>query len=94
MTPLCPHCRQPLINTRLGVRLSPIKMRIFDAVERAGDGGVTRAALELLLYDHMVSDKTVKAHIWGINEMLAHTDVRIRSDRSGRAATYRLVNRN
>ncbi len=93
MSPLCPHCRQPLINTRHGVRLSPIKARIFDAVERAGDAGVTRVALERLLYDHTVSDKTVKAHVAQINDLLAHTDMRIRSDFAGRHRSYHLVRR-
>lgn len=91
MTALCPHCRQPLINTRLGVRLSPIKARIFDAVRRAGDAGVTRAALERLIYDRLVSDKNIKAHVLQINEMLTHTDWSIRSDFAGRHRSYHLV---
>jgi hypothetical protein len=94
MTPLCPHCRQPLINTRLGVRLSPIKARIFDAVKLAGDAGVSRASLERLLYDHAVSAQTMKAHIAQINELLAHTDWRIRSDFAGRHRSYHLVRKN
>jgi hypothetical protein len=94
MTPLCPHCRQPLINTRLGVRLSPIKARIFDAVRRAGDAGVSRESLERLIYDRPVSDKNVKAHVLQINEMLAHTEWSIRSDFAGRHRSYHLVRHN
>jgi hypothetical protein len=88
---VCPHCRQPLINTRIGVRLSPIKARIFDSVRSAGEAGVSRATLEQMIYGRAVSEKNIKAHIQQINEMFAHTDWSIRSDRAGHYASYHLV---
>jgi hypothetical protein len=40
MSSRCPRCGGPLHEERLGVRLTPVKTRILDAIARAGDTGI------------------------------------------------------
>lgn len=37
----CHYCGHPLPETRLGVRLTPLKARIYDIVQRAGIDGIS-----------------------------------------------------
>jgi hypothetical protein len=74
----CPTCHQVLPETRLGVRLTPLKARIFDAVRRGGRDGIDRADLfELIFGGEPHSRETLKAHIFQINELLEDTGYRI-----------------
>jgi hypothetical protein len=88
----CPYCGGPLIDVRLGVRLSPLKARIFDLVQRAGRDGISGADLHELAYagdrwdGRRPAAATIKVHIHQINEALEDTGYRI----LGRG-TYRLV---
>ena len=84
----CPYCGGPLIDFRLGVRLSPLKARIFDLVQRAGRDGISGVDLHELAYTGTARPgaATIKAHIHQINEVLDGTGYRI----VGRG-TYRLV---
>jgi hypothetical protein len=84
----CPHCGQTLPTTRLGMVMSPLKAKIFDAVARAGVNGIPCHALyELIFVGRNSSRETLKAHIWQINELIADEGRRIVSDRE----LYRLV---
>ena len=38
----CQRCGQRLPEIRLGVRLTPLKARIFDLIRRAGPDGIGR----------------------------------------------------
>lgn len=84
---LCLHCGQPTPEMRLGIRLTPLKTRLFDAIRRAGSDGITSDQLinELAL---PITRATLKAHVYQINELLAETDYRI----IGRGG-YRLTSR-
>jgi DNA-binding winged helix-turn-helix (wHTH) protein len=80
---VCPHCHQQIAHERLGVRLTPLKAAIVDAMKRAGDVGISSEELMRNLYwDRTpVSVRTIKAHIFQINDALEQTDWVIASDR-------------
>jgi hypothetical protein len=85
----CDNCGQSLPETRLGIRLTPFKARLFDLVRRSGIDGIHSDNLYSLLYpDGGGSRHTLKAHIWQINELIADEGYRI----EGRGSFYRLVN--
>jgi hypothetical protein len=73
---LCPRCHRPWPEVRLGVPLTQLKARIFDAIRRAGPDGIASGAIieELAL---PVSRTTLKAHVWQINERLADSGYQI-----------------
>jgi hypothetical protein len=77
----CPHCHQPILDERLGVRLTPLKAAIVDKIKAAGDVGISSIELmhDLWPQDAVVLE-TVRAHVWQINSVLEETDWRIRSD--------------
>lgn len=79
----CHYCGQPLPEVRLGVRLGPVKARLFDLIQRSGDDGITSPDLCDILG---IARETVKAHVFQINEQLAGTDYQIKCRRWG----YRL----
>jgi hypothetical protein len=81
----CPHCHQQLPILRCGVRLTPLKARLVDAIRRAGPDGVSGDDLIDAL-NLPFKRKTLAAHCWQINEALEETPFRIR----GRGG-YRLV---
>jgi hypothetical protein len=69
-------------ETRLGVRLPPLKARLFDLVMRAGPDGIDRHELFNIAFDddaharrHRYS--TLKSHILQINELIGDTGFRI-----------------
>jgi hypothetical protein len=84
MSRVCPECGQPIAEHRLGVRLTPLKARIFDAIRRYGEERIKCAELG--------NPRTVKAHVSQINDLLEETDWRI-DGRRGRDGGYRLVRR-
>ena len=63
----CSHCGQILPTRRLGVRMTPLKARIFDIVQRGGQDGVPREELRAIVGLTMAS---IKAHIHQINESI------------------------
>ena len=67
MTKLCSHCHQPLPEMRAGVRLSALKARIFDAIERAGSNGITIEDINAICFDGQASAVNVRNHIHQIN---------------------------
>jgi hypothetical protein len=80
MSTVCPTCRRPMPpETRGGVRLTPLKARIFDVIHRAGVDGISPADINAIVFDGRASYDTVKAHIWQINDLLAETDIEIDS---------------
>jgi hypothetical protein len=71
---------------RLGIRLNPIKARIFDALKRAGPDGIETEMLFDLIYAGRPTQRTtLKSQIWQLNALLreAETGLRIRGDRGG-----------
>jgi hypothetical protein len=84
MTECCPNCGAPIRPKRLGVKMTPLKVRIFDAVRRSGDIGIATTELAGMLELQTI---TVRAHIWQINDVIDDTGYKIVSvDRR-----YRLV---
>ena len=81
MKMICTHCGQALPEMRLGVRLTPLKARIFDLIKRAGPAGVFSDELHVMIFSKGRSKETLKAHIWQINELIADEGYRIKSDR-------------
>ena len=78
----CPSCHQLIAVERLGVRLTPLKAALVDAIKRSGDIGVSSEELIYALWEcDAVSVDTVKSHVWQINSILEETDWLIRSDR-------------
>jgi len=75
----CPQCGQPLNDTRLGVRMSKRKVRIFDLVRHAGANGISTADINGIVYDGKASGDLVRTHILQINDLLAGTEAQIRS---------------
>ena len=69
----CPYCSQTLPDIRLDVRLTPLKARIFDLIQRAGADGIDRHDLYIVFGDDDAharwrSFPTLKAHIVQIND--------------------------
>ena len=85
---MCSACGQEIPHTRLGVRLSPLKVRIFDIIRRAGIDGIAADDLVGLAYDgrDKPSRNGLKSHIWQINDVISDTGFRIAGH-----GTYRLV---
>jgi hypothetical protein len=82
-TPICPRCHQPIRTMRFGVQLTPLKAAIIDRIKAAGDIGVSSVEIIADLYRDRqpVTPTTIKAHANQINDLLATTNWRIRSDR-------------
>ena len=64
---ICSCCGQPLAEYRLGIRLTPLKARIFDAIKRRGS--------ERIQAREIGNPITVKSHVWQINDLLEETDI-------------------
>jgi hypothetical protein len=75
----CPHCNQPLPEIRLGVKLSPLKARIFDLIQRGGKDGVDKRDIFDIVYAEEKGAKlpTLKTHIYQINEVIGDEGYRI-----------------
>ncbi len=81
----CHYCGSPLPEIRLGVRLTPLKARIFDLVQRAGVDGIDRRELFDICFGdtdaHERTNKgkfpTLKAHIHQINEAIEDSGYKI-----------------
>jgi len=89
----CHHCGQQIPEARLryGVLLSPLKIRIFDAIERAGKPGIAGSDLfERTLKGRDAQRAVLKCHVYQINERLVSTDCRIHVTRHGRDSIYRI----
>ena len=81
MSTCCPTCGQPMPITRAGVRLSPLKARIFDIVKRAGtDGFPTRELVGMLWEGKSMTNlqqHVIYCHVHQINDALEDTGLRI-----------------
>ncbi len=83
----CPHCGQALPETRLGVRLTPLKARIFDIITRAGPDGISASDLFDIVCTEGQSRETLKSHVWQINDLIEDEGYRIK----GRDSYYALT---
>lgn len=80
MTVCCPTCHRPYTEERLGIRLTPIKARLFDSIKATGDIGVTVQELFNDHYQHRhekVQPSVIKSHINQLNDMLVETRYQI-----------------
>jgi len=93
----CYHCGQeiPEEQLRCGVRLSLLKTRLFDIIQRAGRDGIHGDDLyEIFLKERGAKLNVLKTHIHQINTRLESTDYQIEVTRNGRSAgIYRLKKR-
>ncbi|MBR0695139.1 hypothetical protein [Bradyrhizobium lablabi] len=79
-TTFCPTCHRSMPpETRAGVRLTPLKARIFDVIRRAGVDGIFAEDINAIVFNSERSVQTIKAHVWQINDLLADTDIIIRN---------------
>ena len=83
MTKLCSQCHQPMPEMRAGVRLSPLKARIFDAIKRANSNGITIEDINAICFDGRASAVNIRTHIHQINDALAGTDFENSRRRTG-----------
>jgi hypothetical protein len=88
----CTHCGQEIPERREGVRLSPLKARLFDAIKRAGQDGIAGDDLfDLFLRERGAQYTVLKVHVCQINDKLAGTDCMIAVTRmGGSSGIYRL----
>ena len=89
----CPHCDQPLPESRAGVRLSPLKARMFDVIKRADSNGITIEDINAICFDGRATAVNVRTHIHQINDALAGTDFQIRGKASGMVGHFHIVKR-
>ena len=62
----CPHCGQRMQPVRAGARLTPMKAKLFDAIARCTEHGITSDGLiERLALD--LTTNSIRAHVWQIN---------------------------
>jgi hypothetical protein len=80
MKPRCCNYRgQALPDIRLGVRLTPLKARVFDIIQRGGRDGVNRCDLYDIVFGNRKADRwTLKSHINQINELIEDAGYQIR----------------
>ena len=90
--PRCPQCGQPLPVQRLGVVMTKLQGRIFDAVQRAGPTGIEIDYLfEHVFNDRNASRKALHVHFYRLNQNLDRVGYQIFVSRMPRPATYRLI---
>ena len=79
MKRICECCGQPLVDVREGVRLSPLKARIFDLIKARP--GITKKELCDAIYDTVSEARlfTTGAHIAQIRDKFEATDITIRA---------------
>jgi hypothetical protein len=87
----CPTCGQTLPRPRPhGLRLSPLRTRLFEIVQRAGDNGITTADIADMLYaDHpdggpQTAHKCIHVHVYNINKKLRPAGYEIKARNWGR----------
>jgi hypothetical protein len=80
---VCPRCHQSVDDIRLGVRLTPLKASLFDRIKAAGDIGISTTEIIQAVYRDRspIKETAIKSHVNQINDLLAGTEWRIRSDR-------------
>jgi hypothetical protein len=82
-TRCCHYCGQTLPTLRLNRRLTELKARIFDLIQRGGEDGILARDLRDILD---MSANTLKAHVQQINTTVLGSGYRI----YGRGGIYRL----
>ena len=75
MPKCCPACGQEIDRLRYGVKLGKTKVRIFDAI--AVCPGITQREIMDKCYGRPMDKSTISAHVIQINDLFAHTDLRI-----------------
>lgn len=75
---VCPACGQPTLPLRLGVRLPPMKMRIFDLIQARP--GITNRELCELVYGRVDPAALVstRAHIGQTRELMMNSGFTIK----------------
>ena len=67
-TTFCPHCHQPIAETRAGIRLPWRKVQIFDVIRRSGRYGIRVEYINQLCFDGVANAVTIRNHIKQINQ--------------------------
>ncbi len=91
MKQFCQCCGQSIANIRVGVRLTPLKADIFDAIKRRGPHWIKAAEIASQI-GYSRNPEIIKVHVSQINDTLVETDWHIQGER-GRAGGYRLAKR-
>jgi hypothetical protein len=90
---LCSQCGQPFPELRAGVRLSPLKARIFDVIKRADSNGITIQDINSICFDGRTTAVNIRTHIHQINDALGGTDFEIRGGAPGMLGHYHIAKR-
>src|SRR5580704_17304711 len=72
----CNYCGSPLPEIRLGVRLPPIKARVFDIIQRAGKDGIMHADLMAMTG---MNRQGLRSHFTQINQLISGSGYRLYS---------------
>ncbi len=91
MKQFCQCCGQPIANIRVGVRLTPLKADIFDAIKRRGPHWIKAAEIASQI-GYSRNPSIIQTHVWQINDVLVETDWHIQGKR-GYDGGFRLVKR-
>ena len=76
---ICPTCKQPVPEVRLGVRMTPIKARMFDLIKLSGEEGCPSELINNKLWDGQSNRQNIQSHVNQINEMIESSGYRIRT---------------
>jgi DNA-binding response OmpR family regulator len=92
---VCPQCHQPIgTHVRAGVRMSALKARIFEIVERADRiVGISTRQLAFAIYgrDEKRDGHTIRMHIRQLNELLAEAEAGVRIENRDRRNHWAVV---
>lgn len=83
-------------DLRGGVKLPPVKLRIFDAIKLGGDVGLTSREVIQIAYEGKTKPyvETIKSHVCQMNEMLDGTGLRIVSEYHDKHERYWVLHTN
>lgn len=85
----CPHCHQPYRAERVGVRMTVLKARIYDAIKAPGEVGASNREVAAAI-GYTRHSSIVGKHVRQINDMLEGTEWRIVSDGRGPNARWHI----
>ena len=76
---ICPTCKQPLPEVRLGAALTPIKAGIFDLIKLSGEEGCPTESINRKIWDGRSNRRNIQSHVNQINELIESSGYRIRA---------------
>jgi hypothetical protein len=92
----CPYCSHPMAPPNVEDKLTAQQLRIFEALERAGQAGITRAQILEQIYFDNPSGGSENRNLLNVQKTLMtpalhHFGLKIVSTRSGNNYRWRLA---